>query len=765
MIELFAAVTRQPLAAAVAQLIVEEVLHFNEELEQNLYLSGRERNRRLIDGWKLGSRWTEEDIPSSIDGVLQTLHCHQHQVDRKRMAAVFGIFKSDELKEMAEEYSPDGRRTIADRIAASIKKYYVIGIPCWQDSNLAGLWLIHPRAIDQGYVYLPLTDVDSSVGLGHLVRGTDDDLIVTNDPRVALRYTLRQMWDGSAISRVVPFVCPGFCKEVRVLDTGAKNVTYFPVDLINAPKWLLAALQTIGSSMVTSWKLKESPLDQFPSGTAAAMVRSLKNLAMPSHQAVGSFLLSRPLAESGQITTRLELSTSDQNLIRSFFTGEDGATLDRLFDATARPKQIDYNGKRIVETKKGWTCKELLLSNTVIRIEKTETDRHSKKTTVMGSLSVDGKSWHFREDLAVLQKDMHGWLTTSVLANLNVWAHLEQSWAKHLLNIAFLFSKDTAVILASDKPFGWEANVLRFPRFSVDVSGVHRVACSVFGPNVVPPPEPTVNEFDALGDLGFCQMSLALLGNLMRTQAGLHGFGIVVPSSPHVVARVGDALGLETLKNPSIQTVMANENRPLPLVGAWDDPSMNALLKIAGPKHVLTTLDTRSFKLLAPLPDWLPLPISNLSTYSELLWIYHAVPRLLKEPPALVDGHFFEGLAKVLHPWLTMHNPRHKVMKAAHLLDDLLVNASMKSTGNRWVMLMARLAHDGVLRVESSGDSVRIKHQDLIAALASPVLPPFDLSAITKALIASDALHRASPTVLHLKGNLWGLISSYILTI
>ncbi len=703
-------------------------------------------------------------------GMLQDLNCYQNNADCFRYAKVFGVYRKDELTEMADISDNEHIRKQAISVVRVCGKYAIIGLPCWDGSSLVGLWLIHNKVFDTlGFAYLPLQAGNRAVGLGHLVRATDDIAFVTNDPRVSLRYMIRQMWTGDRSSPYLTFLCPGPRGERRVIDTGARETIYVPCDANgqNQLEWLKLAVQSTGASTVMTWKMREPPLVGFPASGSRPIAPALKNLAVPAHQALGSYLLSRPLSESAKHVSWLNLSTSDQNLVRTYFTGDDARTLERLFDTVDRPKCIDYRGKRIVESKAGWKIGDIVLSSAIIRIDQSETDKMTGRTTIEGTISVDGKLARFREDLAVIKKNQAEWLDTYARVNMNCWPRIDAPWARHLIDIAYLFSADTARIVSTDRPFGWDTdNVLRFPRFLVDATGVTRTNCSVLGPNVTPPDQTlSPAHFDALSDKDFCFVSLALIGNLLRTQAGFHGYGLLLPSAPHVVERLADALGLPMTKNASIQDVMTGENRPLPLAGVWQDDKFAALLKIRGPKNILTSVDARSFQLLSAEPEWVRLPVDALASYDEIRWIYHAIPRLMRASLKPTDERFFSPIALALADWVYPHCMKHQLLIAAAELDSQYSAAGSKgSQGSQLVTLLRRLHDSGLLPAETDGELVRIKFQDVLAAFASPILPQPDIARMTATLADAKMLLSADRESWALGEALWSLTGSYLKT-
>ncbi len=762
--ELYAALSKQTLPQALAELSLEGIVDGSTRSLEG-YLAERAANTARIQVWR-NSQEAVRQGPPAIRATLQGLGCFWHDPQLPRLAKYFGALRGEDLENLQVEDPKNLQKQIG-----KMGRYTHLCIPCWHESVLTGFWLIQDKVFEQGYHYLPLKHELASLGLGHALSPMDDLCFVVNDPRIAVRFMVRQFPDTPAPAM---FITPAPFTRTPAHLFGCRDVLFFPTTSGVEPlaQYVAAArFFTGGAKTVLDSKLRFAPLTQWPAGLASSkgLIRQLSNQALPAYQALGVYLLGKTQGEAARDAAVWSLDLLEQNHVLAFFSGVDAAFLKRSFETETKMQKITFDGQQIIESKDGWTCEGKNVSEAVIRIDEVHTNLDTGTSQITGTVSFldtatrETKVVTFKDDLAQIERNPGQWLRRFVLTN-GGWVDVSPKWAGKLLAIAKRFSASKIAVLATDKPYGWgKDRVLRFNRFLVDQNGVSRAISRVVGPDVPYPTPITAPEADAFLSKEFCMVVLTMLGNLYRTSRGQPGYGVVVPAAPHVVERIAGAFGLGVERNPDLRVLERDALNPLPCFAAWSDDQLADMLRQNIHGHVLCSIDTRTFRLMATQPNWVRLPVDGIVDYQALRWVFYGVAPLLVDGVDLPDdGYFYSNIAKRIQSVVGRLRPQHQMVISASELDHHGI-LSKGAWGTQTARLLRLLVDIGELPCEATPDGYRLMHADVVKALASPILPTPNIARLTKQLADGKMLADMAPTYWVMNGTMWDLVASNLL--
>lgn len=740
--EYYAKFKKTDLETAINELILDNVIHWDGD-EKEGYLADRRFNRACLDALERGRTRLTGGSPAVAE-CLQGMEVYFNIQQLPRLAKYLSTLRQTDFDEQVVDH----------KAIKAMRQYTILSIPCFNQSTVIGFWGINTRCFDRGVHYFQLASEHEGYGFIQAVGLQHETTFVVNDPRVALRFMARQTIDESD---PIPYVCPA---ALSTLDTTvhipSRDVVYFPCmsEGDTAYRWYGRAIHFLGNARtVPDWELGFVPLTQWPAGrqTSQSIARFLKTISLPAHQALGRYLLRKPKLEAARHASAMTVPLPDQQQVLSYFSDEDALHLKRIFEVEQKQVSVEIDGNRVVETPNGWFCDEKMISEAVLRIKKLLTT--NGESTVAGSVSFlepgtrHVRVEHFTENLETIEANPALWLRRFVRSK-GGWAEVNDRWSKKLIAIAKKFSVENLIVVNTNQTYGWSDQVLRFPRFSVDKTGIHRAIHPVVGPDIAFPTPLTVPEQDAFANQDFCLVFLALLGNLYRTAQGKEPVSLLFNNAPHCVDQIAEVFGTQSQRNISATTVAKNIH-PIPMFVNYTDHEITEVIRLRK-HHLVTSIDSQSFKLLAADQSWLRLPVTNMADYSSLRWVFQALALLLASN---VDGSF-HSIAKFLQ------RPSSRLQAAGSELDNNWYLGE-NGTGTQTVRLLHYLHTTGALPTTLSVEGVEITHADLIKAMAAPYLPPVDIQRLVKQMISAKMLSAVKPDRLVVNTTLWSLVGSF----
>lgn len=755
MVELYAAVSEQPLAAAIAEMRLDASLTA-EPAELAAYQRERSEASSRLALWRIAQERVRTGLTSATRGIFQDLRIHYSDNALTGLSGVVGVLRREDFDRF--DVPHESRWALTD-----LGNHNALALPVWCGATLVGFWLLSPQRFTNGFALLDLlggTSLDHSLSNGNRISLQQRHTIVTNDPRVALRFMARQVTDDQYIHTVVT-VPVGRHDPADVFSHQRRVMLPCPVPGDDGARWARRALAA-SIDVADVDDLGYHPLAPWPERLSSRRaLEQMTIMARPAAAHYGRLLLSCSEQEAGRIALEAELSATERSAIRGQFDGDDANFLQRVFERCPLTRWIEYDGQTIVEDKTGWSVKGKTISSAVIRVTSAITDRDTNQTMMTGTVAFDNKLVPFHEDKSVINRNARVWLDALVARN-GGWLTASDTWGRKLLNIAMAFSlaeQGGNIISVGTQRFGWDSRgVLHFNRFNVDAKGPIRCAEQVGGPDMPFPESLTPVEWESFGSNELCMVALALLGNLVRTRHGQAGHGIVLPSARHVVTRLAESFCMPVVDNPSVEAVRSHAHSPLPLPGYWASEHLGELVRRREPNHILTSVDGLTFELMATEPAWLRLPVDNLPDYESLRAIFYLLPLVIDLKPS--SSGFYSALVKRIAQFVTEQCSHHSFAKAGSQLDYHWAHNEQTSATNT-LRLLRRLAEQGKLKIEKVEDGILIAHADVRAVLSSPVLPPPVIAQLSDLLQRAGMLLRSTPTHWTVKPDLWDLVHAY----
>lgn len=756
-IELYAQISKKSVQLAVAELLMEGLVSIDEEGQEDLYIAARALNRTAIEFYRRTSQLLRGNIPSSVNVLLSEFKCQFNPPSIAKMADHMGCFRAEDV--------PESLRSNANRhTLALIGRYSVLALPVWAGSILSGFYLLHSTELPNGYVYLSLL-ADQGYAYGKTIETHHDHCIIANDPIVALRLMSRQCFEKGRY--VTPVVVPAGAHDNRQCIP-TRHTIFLPCPTAGPDfaEWYIRACHFPGSETIQDWKLGFTIRSSWPKPITGPTIgideilRWMRDQTLDSHHALGAMLLSKSAGDAARLVMSFDLTGPERAKILSFF---DGHEVTRLADLLATEKtvaSIRLDGDLIEETSDGWVKGKVLISDATVHFTHMRTDATTAQSVLSGIVTVRGKAIPFKEDYAVLRKGMAAWLDKLVRLH-GEWARINAKWNSKLLDIARAFSIDMAMN-ASDRPAGWVSKgSLVFPAFTVDTNGVHRCINNVEGPEIPYPRPLSTADTDNFTNQAFCQVFMALLGNLVRTAADSSGVGIVVKNAPHLPERIAAALGVPFHRDASPEAVAANARGPLPLFGTWEPGALAAMMKAKGAKHVFMSVDEKTFDLFGTEPGWLRLNVVSLDHYEALRGVFEMLVHLLGSDNHVGSRAFHRDLAQKLTAATRSTIERSFLNSAGGALDAASVDEH--NTGTNMLVLLRQLNAGGRLMVTAVEEGYRMEKTAVDRALASRSLPGSNFKKVSYFLGEAKMLTVNAPDYIVVNREAWNLVGSLAL--
>jgi hypothetical protein len=161
-------------------------------------------------------------------------------------------------------------------------------------------------------------------------------------------------------------------------------------------------------------------------------------------------------------------------------------------------------------------------------------------------------------------------------------------------------------------------------------------------------------------------------------------------------------------------------------------------------------------------PDWIRLPVEQMTGYESLGWVFHAVPWFLHGFTCKDDAGFYRDLAKICAEQLKF--PKTKLLEAGQDLDNNWV-ISTGSAATLFLRLIHWLVDQSELKVQKTQDGYSIEEKDLVQCTESPYLPPMNLKQIRRSMIDAGMLVGINHGVWEIGETAWILTKAYQRTV
>jgi hypothetical protein len=745
-IHLYARAKRVDLPAAVAELRHSDLLSFSNDIEGSIYFRDAEDQSKLQRVWA-AAQSTFGDSTSTPRAFLGNHHCWYTMDATVKAARYHGFMQIGAFDDVGFDLPKEAKEA-----KAWLRNYGAVCVPVYAGWKIVGFYLLRLHKEDDlgvtpGEFYLPvLTSEAPGVAYAHAVPIGTPEVFVVDSALTALRYNMRQIFDGALET---PFLVPAAGFHLNLDCIGESAPIFFTATL--EPRWFHRATETAAARTVlyTSYAdLGFTPtvtLSRQNAGITAArtVISALRNRARPSHEAYAKLLLSKKPTEARAIVAAYPLSPIGQSRCFQACSGDDAAALTRIFERTTTVRSVDIDAKTVVEREEGWFCGDTLITDTTFQI--TEIVAGGTETVARGSVRFRRVGIPFECSYDEIRKNTRKWLEDIVLSQPGQGvATVSSSWGSRLFRIATSFQEPRRVVKGVSYGWGDEGRALFMPYFTLRADGLLGTEHAAPGGAMLPRPTPlTAMEWGAVQDPYACQIFLALLGNLLRTQAGLPGVGIAVRSSPHVVETVASALHLDIVRDPRPDALERGALNPLPTPTVWTDDGLAEAFNAGVPMHILMSVDPGSHRLLRLQRNWLCLDVTDFSWGDSIRMIFLVLRELLwvrgPEVIHLETERLYLDLAARLHVLLAARG----IDGDAFLAAARDIGKTISHTGNAGFTLLLTLcwAQERGLLTSAPRDGLQIfQVADVRAALANPLTPRADIEMLAKQLLAARYL-------------------------
>lgn len=766
-IHLYAAAKRVDLDAALTELKYHGLVSFRDPSEEAIYRSDATEQAKLQRILARG-RQLFRDADTTVRGILGAFDCWYGEPTTAKAALNHGYLRQSFFEEEDFEFPKEAKEA-----RAWWKLYGVVAIPVYAAWKIVGFWLIRARqSEDTGVVpcevYLPLVLSEGpGMGYAHTVAVGTPDAFVVDSALIAMRYHLRQVFDGVLET---PFVVPEATHRVDLACLGESQPIFYTPTL--EPEWFYRATETSASRIV--FFLGHEDLGFMPTmalarkGPSATMSRTIVNAlrarGRPAHEAYARLLLSKKPSDAKRIFSAHPLSAVGQSRCFQAVSGEDTAALARIFERGVRVRTVDIDTKVVIERDEGWFHGDTLISDVTFQI--TELTIDGAATRARGHVQYRRQIMSFEVPYDQIRKGTKDWLEDFVIAQPGQGIPvINSAWSSKLLRIATSLQEPRRVLRGTSYGWGEDGKALFMPYFIIRAEGITGTEHAVMdGPRIQKPIPLTSDGWNVVRDNQACQILLALIGNLLRTQAALPGYGIAVRSSPHVVEAVARALEMPVIKDPRPDRLERGALSPLPMPVIWTDDGLAEACNSGVPLNVLMSVDPSSHRLLKLHKNWLCLETTDFSWGESIGLIFTVLRDLLWVPNVqairLEAEHLFMDLAERLHG----------VMVARGISGDVFQDAarelgkSVNHQGNAGfsILLFLQWAQDrGLLTAVPREDLMILKVAEIRAALANPLTPRADLEVLARQLVACRYLTLNRGGEWGIPADVWGAAASF----
>lgn len=644
---------------------------------------------------------------------------------------------------------------IAKQALKWLGKYLAWAIPCWQDADVVGLWLITAR----GFMFLPLVNA-STYALGLASRATPDKtrVVALESPVEALRYTLWSIHNSAAMTFVVPHgINDGFAKlQIRPVFWSTENNT----------GWLVRALRTSDAQSVDTFHGMQSvvPGKLYPcKGDYRTFSEAFEAAIGPAHRVLAQQLLALPVSEARSRLVGVSLDSTDHARLLANATGDASTRLQSILQVAVQQRKVLLDSHVIVETPNGWMWNNKIVSSAMFYMDEIRPIGATGDASVNGTIVYAGNSYAYRELLSVIKKNPGAWIERFLVAKAGRIPQILPNWSSRLLDISQRFKEPTPIMSSSKA--NWSDGVLTMPLFQVDRNGVYPYVSSVEGPNIPYPSPMTSLDAEQNRTIAFWRLWLAISGNLIRTARGRRGLGIMLVDSERLMPRIAEALGSPIIINPTVDQMLHGREAVLPMMTAWSADQLQRAFEQRSEQNIVVNVDFKTAMLARTYNDWLVIDspdgiLGSTLKVACLPALFACLPALLRAELDVDSREFYRSMAKIIAAetgFQKRDNSRTVMDLAAGELEYGRDNHGLHVR----LMLYLSTAHDaGWLTATESPEGVTIRLDDLQKVMSGAGIKPPPLGTVCDALASGRFATRRTPQELTISTQVWGFYCS-----
>ncbi len=741
-IHLYAAAKRIDLALAITELKYHAEVEFADGLEESLYLSDAVEQAKLQRIWAQASH-DFENVLSTTRTELVAQGCWFDFAVTKKAARYHGFLQLQLFDEFDFDL-PKG----AHEAKQWLRGYGAIAIPVYSAWKIVGFMLIRThRNDDTGLVpqehYLPVIDgLAPGVAYAHAVAIGTPEVFVADSAVAAMRYNIRQIFDGDLET---PFLVPEQKCRVDLTCIGESEPIFFTATL--EPQWFYRATSVPAARTVLFPNFHElgynalSPVGPRILGAQSSRtaIATLRNRARPAHEAYARLLLGKKPTVARQIFASYPLSPVGQSRCCQAVSGDDAAALGRIFERGSVSRVVDVDGRTVVERLEGWFCGSTLITDTTFQI--TEIAFEAGETKARGSVRFRNIQIPFECPYDDIRRNTRSWLEHIIFQQPGQGLPvISAAWGTRLLRIATGLQEPHRVVRGTSYGWGDDGRALFLPYFVIRPEGILGTeTAGTAGPRLPRPGPLTPDEWGIVQDPNAAQILLALLGNLIRTQAKLPGVGIAVRSAPHVVESVAAALRLEVQRDIRPDRLERGALSPVPAPVTWSDDALAEAFNSGSPMNVLMSVDPGSHRLLKLHRNWLCLDVQDYSWGDSIRFVFLMIRELLWTPGPDVIRLEAENIYADIAKRLRLRLADRGISGDCFVTAARDISRSVNHAGNAAFTLLLTLhwaQERGILHPVIRDGFVVLQISEIRAALANPLTPRTDLEMLARQLLS-----------------------------
>ncbi len=646
---------------------------------------------------------------------------------------------------------------ISDPPMKAMGRYSWLAIACTDEAVIHGHWLVGLKDI----FYIPcehwVGTRPNPVGWGLVGRSTDKLILQVPCPVAVLRLQMRHLQDQDCLG---PIVCPvAYPQSPRWMGQQLPQV-FWPS---RSPHRIVDALRTYGASVLgTQFLDSHAPeVDPLPISSLALLERASREAMTPA-RALVRHCLAIPETEARNYLLNAKLTEPEREECLLACENEESDQLSRLFGHTREQRRVDWGQKTIEETDQGWLMGRKVISQVIIRAERILPDG-AGDARVFGFVRYRQHRIPFDEALSTLRKNAGAWAHALVLRRCGASPVIDPGYSRRLFDIAQLFheprSQDTSV--AAGWSTGTGEQMLRFPLFAIDRTGLHPGSFEVVGPPLPVPGRLTPQEFEALSDRGFCELLLAVVGNLVLTAHGSAPLGLVVQNRGFLVERFGEALGLRCAARYDAIAPRGQGCTPLPIPCALDESDQRQLFRTSDRPHVLTSVGAATYACLGLSGNWLRLGAGSPPDYRALRFALLGLPAVLRANPTPGSVTFYRDIAEALKGAALVNPPRGRLHEMGASLDQSGATR-ISQVAPRLLALVRQAERAGALQCPQTPEGPQIRWEAVQAAYSASAAPLPGGADAQEILQDAGYLVGTQGSLWTIREDLWGSLAAAI---
>lgn len=609
--------------------------------------------------------------------------------------------------------------------------YTAIGIPVWCAADIVGVYIISPRVTG----YIPIVEGHPSTAAAFANLTSSASTVVVMDNIVAaFRMNVWAANEDSDTVFVVPPVTP-----VLTDDYAGKRTVFWAAD--DSLEFALRAMGTPSATVFQGRSLGDAKLEkEYYQGVTFSRVVERLSKASPAHQEVARRIALLPNSESVKAALGgRSLSPLDKSKILSYTLPQDFERVREYLDEGITSRVVMWGGKEVKETHEGWLSEGKIISSAILRVEEIRTQGPNGEAEVVGTVVYKRTAHGFRTPLEQLRRSPGEWLTKFVIGAVGSVPYIEAGWRMKLLELAQQFHEPRPVF--KNGVYGWEAEELKLPQFTVSKYGVQALRSNNPGPQIPLPAPLSPAEWQAFESHGFCSLFLALAANLLRSQNGSETFSIYLVNESHVLPRVASFLVSRVLTSVSPGDLRDSGYAPLPIVVSATPDTSAALFSGDARRYTVTSVDQHTATLLSINRRWLRVRVQQVIEYPALRALFHALPELLRLGVDCRDADdIFRSLATVLESTLKDQLPEVCRLSAAAFEMDLYSRATDATAATNIMRLIFSGIQSQAITPDIRVECVRIPIPAFRKYVRSPTVETPSVAQLTATLMEAKFL-------------------------